>query len=58
MICGRKTLKDGMSKETICEKKKRSVMKIKEFVREQRLQWFGYVERIDNEIVQLKQQNF
>ena len=42
MICG-KTLRDGISNETICEMT--SVEKIEESLREQRLRWFEHIEK-------------
>ena len=42
MICGR-TLKDGISNEITCEIT--GVEKLKKFFREQKMQWFGHIEK-------------
>ena len=55
MICC-KTLRDGISNKAICEMT--GVEKIKEFLIEQRLQWFGHTERMDNERAPVKAKNF
>ena len=46
MIC-RKTLKDKMNNEKIREMT--SVVRLEEFLREQKLRWLGHVERMDEE---------
>ena len=46
MICG-KTLKDKMNNEQIREM--RGVVRLEEFLREERLRWLGHVERMDEE---------
>ena len=51
MISG-KTLRDGISNETIY--KMTGVEKTEEFLKEQRLRWFGLVERIVDKIVPVK----
>ena len=55
MMCG-KSLRDDLSNQTICEMT--GVEKIEEFMREQRLRWFGRVERMDNERTLVKAKNF
>ena len=45
MMCG-KALGDGISNQTICDMT--GVEMIKEFMREQRLRWFGHMERIND----------
>ena len=55
MVCG-KTLKGSISNETICEMT--AVEKIQEFLREQRLRWFGHVERMDDERAPVTVENF
>ena len=40
-----KTLKDTMNNEKICEMT--GVVRLEEFLREKRLRWVGYVERMD-----------
>ena len=46
MICG-KTQRDGISNETIRETT--GVGWIEKFLREQKLRWFGHIERMDDE---------
>jgi len=46
MICG-KTVRDKVRNEEICERAE--VESIKEHLREQRLRWFGHMERMDCE---------
>ena len=46
MICG-KTLKDKMNNEKIREMT--GVVRLEEFLREQKLRWLGHVERMDEE---------
>ena len=46
MICG-KTLKDKINNEKIREMT--GVVRLEEFLREKRLRWLGYVERMDEE---------
>ena len=55
MICG-KALKDCISNATICDLA--VVEKLKEFMREQRLRWFGHVERMDDERTTIKAKKF
>ena len=55
MISG-KTLGDGIRNQTIRDVT--GVEKIKDFMREQRLRWFGYVERMDDERTPVKAKNF
>ena len=55
MISG-KTLRDGISNEIIC--KMTDIEKVEEFLREQRLRWFGHKERIDDERAPVKAKKF
>ena len=55
MICG-KTLRDGKSNQTIRDTT--GVEMIKEFMKEQRLRWFGDVERINDERAPVKEKKF
>jgi len=55
MICG-KTLRDKVRNEEIRETTE--VESIEEHLREQRLRWFGYMERMDHERPQLVAINF
>ena len=50
-MCG-KTLRDDTSNETICETT--VVEKIEKFMREQKLRWFGHIERMDDERAPIK----
>ena len=45
-IMCRKTLRDGISNQTICDMT--DMAKIKEFMQKQRLSWYGHVERMDD----------
>ena len=54
MICD-KTLRDGINKETIPEMTDVEKM---EFLREQRLQWLGHIERMNDESALVKAKNF
>ena len=47
-----KTLRDGISNQTICNMT--GVEKTEEFIIEQRLRWFGHVERLDDERTPVK----
>ena len=55
MICG-KRLRDVISIQTIRDMT--CVEKIEEFMREQRLRWFGHVERMDIERTPVNAKNF
>ena len=50
-MIGGKTPRDGTSNETIHEM---TGVKIEEFMCEQRLQWFGHIESIDDERAPVK----
>ena len=52
MMISAKTSRDGINNETICDMTE--MEKIEEFLREQRLQWFWQVKRMDNEKAPLK----
>ena len=45
-IMCRKTLRDGISNQTICDMT--DMAKIKEFMQKQRLSWYGHVEKMDD----------
>ena len=55
MVCG-KTLKDDISKDKIREMT--IVQETKEFLREQRLQWFGHMRKMDDERAPMKAKSF
>ena len=55
MICD-KTLKGGISSETIREMI--SVKKRQKLLREQRLPWFGHIEKMDDKRVPVKAKSF
>ena len=48
--------RDGISIEIICEMT--GVKKIEEFLREQRLQWFGYIEKLNDKRAPVKAKKF
>ena len=54
-MCG-KTLRDGISNQIIRDMT--GVEKIKKFIRERRLRWFGHVERKDDERTPVKAKHF
>ena len=55
MICGI-TLGDGISNKTISEMT--SVEKMKQFLKKQRLRWFGLIEKMDDERAPVKAKSF
>ena len=55
MIC-EKTLKNGISHETMCDMTE--VEKMEEFLKEQRLRWFEYVERMYYKKASVKRKRF